>query len=113
MATYVRSHLTLPTWLNAHLLVYLGPSYRCKSKEAAFAELGPVKGILQLLNVFHSVRKRQTVVLGHIDSEYKDFRDQIIAGQYHLAFQAKISDRNHCAQRKNSYCRNMYFKNNN
>lgn len=54
------SHLTLPTSLNAHFHVYLGPNYRCKSKEATFAELGPVKGILQLLNTFHLARKRKT-----------------------------------------------------
>jgi len=54
------SHLTLPTQLNAHFHVYLGPNYRCKSKEATFAELGPVKGILQLLNTFHLARKRKT-----------------------------------------------------
>lgn len=53
------SHLTLPTQLNAHFHIYLGPNYRCKSKEATFAELGPVKGILQLLNVFHLVGKRK------------------------------------------------------
>lgn len=53
------SHLTLPTQLNAHFHIYLGPNYRCKSKEATFAELGPVKGILQLLNAFHLVGKRK------------------------------------------------------
>lgn len=94
----------------ARFLVYLGLGCRCKSKEAAFAESGPVKGTLQLLHVFRSAKRRQTVVLGYTDSDYKGLSSRLDgAGQHHLAFQAKISDRNHCAQRTNSYCRNTYF----